>query len=59
MKKKPPINILNESETIAILKFWIKENQWKEGEGDEMTAYYNGVANGCEFALMLLQRTGD
>ena len=57
--KKPLVNLLDENEAKALLKFWIKQNEFKETGNDEMNAYYNGVAAGTEFALWVMERTGD
>ena len=40
-------------------KVWIKENRWKKTDDDTLDAYHNGVADGTEFVLFLLERWGE
>lgn len=40
-------------------KAWIKENRWKENGDDWLDGYDNGVADGTEFVLFLLERWGE
>ena len=58
-KKRKPVNLFDENEAIALLEFWIKENEWKETGEEWLDSYHNGIAAGCDFALMVLRRTGD
>ncbi len=52
-------NLFDQDEAIKLIEYWIKQNEWKETGNDELNAYYNGIAAGAKFALMVLKRTGD
>jgi len=52
-------NLFDQEETMKLLIYQISQHQYKETGNDELNAYHNGVADGCKFALMLLERTGD
>jgi len=59
MAKRLNPNLFNTDEVIKLCEFWIKENEWKHTNIDEMDAYHNGIAAGVRFTVMLLKRTGD
>ena len=48
--------ILDTEEVIRLAKFRVKETRWKETGTDDTDAYYNGIADGIDFVLMLLDR---
>ena len=52
-------NLFTIKEIEALTKFWIKENRWKTLNDDNLEAYHNGVADGAEFVLFLLERWGE
>lgn len=59
MAKKQVKNLFDVDEVIKLGEFWVKKHEWRNTGDESMDAYYNGIAQGVEFMIMLLERTGD
>ncbi len=54
-------NLFTDEEARKLIKYWLKVNQQYEQEPDFEggDVYYAGIVSGLEYALHILDRTGD